>query len=109
MRALVTCGAILVLLAGDVSAQATPADLVNAVKAHCAKKWDTNYRMQMHCRNTQLESFGEVMTHLKRASKTEEEIISRCLGKWHEGGDSWNWRMVRHCRDRQIEAYRKLR
>lgn len=84
---------------------------VTEIKAFCANKWPTDFRMQKFCRDRQFESAIQVSKILQRLQKdsVEDQIMLRCLGKWTEvDGLGFDYRMVNFCWQSQYEAYQAL-
>jgi hypothetical protein len=96
------------------------------IKAFCADKWPSDFRMQKYCGEQQTEGRQQVFSFMQEHGFTENGRYSpdkllaalranepfgviggNCLGKW-QTDLGFDWRMVRYCMDQQTEAYRAL-
>ena len=93
-----------------------PNDFMEKIKARCASKWDTNYRMQKYCRKRQTKGFLWTSTFVDKhklgtkpyPTKTVQfKVAAKCWGKWTDEYGQ-NWPMVTYCIKRQMAAYRSL-
>lgn len=86
---------------------------IEAVKANCAKKWGSNYKMQKHCIERQVKGAREIsaLTDKYKNKRNSEEvlIIGKCGEKWEGDLGGWNYPMLVHCSKQQIKAYHNLR
>lgn len=90
------------------SPQLTPApgdqSFQEIVKAHCAKEWPTDFRMQAFCNNQQVQGMLNIGNRNMRDTAEHRTIRAECIKQW--GTD---FRMVDHCEQQQLKALDDLR
>lgn len=74
------------------------------VKAHCAKEWPTDFRMQAHCQDQQQTAMLNIGQRNMRDTAEHRTIRAECVKQW--GTD---FRMVDYCEQQQLKALDDLR
>jgi hypothetical protein len=82
------------------------------VKAHCAAKWEADFRMQKYCVDQQTEAamkLGPEMSKVMDNPNSElAQALGVCVAKWTDEAEFRDWRMILYCWEQQKKAYRAL-
>lgn len=79
------------------------------IQDFCADEWPTDYKMQNHCIEKNIESRAKAQQLGVMKSSENMTIWINCSAEWKDEKDRLNWVMMSHCIDEQSEALKKIK
>ena len=82
--------------------------LVENINRKCSGEWPSDFVMQRHCREQQLEGYSDLTDIWAAATENIGTAAAQCILDWSDEL-LFDWTMIHYCVDQQLTAWRSLR